>query len=27
VEDVVLREGQPLLYFQSAYHAMGPKLK
>lgn len=27
VEDVVVREGQPLLYFQSAYHAMGPRLK
>jgi flavin reductase (DIM6/NTAB) family NADH-FMN oxidoreductase RutF len=27
VEDVVVREGRPLLYFQSAYHEIGPKLK
>lgn len=27
VEDVVVHEGQPLLYFQSAYHAIGPELK
>jgi flavin reductase (DIM6/NTAB) family NADH-FMN oxidoreductase RutF len=27
VEEVVVREGQPLLYFQSGYRAMGPDLK
>lgn len=27
VEDVVVHEGRPLLYFQSAYHAIGPGLK
>jgi flavin reductase len=27
VEDVVAHEGRPLLYFQSAYHAIGPELK
>lgn len=27
VEDVIVHEGRPLLYFQSAYHAMGPELK
>jgi flavin reductase (DIM6/NTAB) family NADH-FMN oxidoreductase RutF len=27
VEEVVVREGQPLLYFQSGYRAMGPELK
>jgi flavin reductase len=27
VEDVVVHEGRPLLYFQSAYHAIGPELK
>jgi len=27
VEEVVVRTGKPLLYFQSAYHAIGPGLK
>lgn len=27
VEDIVVREGKPLLYFQSEYHAIGPELK
>jgi flavin reductase len=27
VEDVVVREGRPLLYFQSAYYTIGSKLK
>jgi len=27
VEDVVVREGKPLLYFQADYHVMGPELK
>jgi len=27
VEDIVVHEGRPLLYFQSAYHAIGPELK
>lgn len=27
VEDVVVREGRPLLYFQSMYHEIGSKLK
>lgn len=27
VEDVVVHEGRPLLYFQSAYHAIGPEVK
>lgn len=27
VEDVVVHEGRPLLYFQSAYHTVGPELK
>jgi flavin reductase (DIM6/NTAB) family NADH-FMN oxidoreductase RutF len=27
VEDVVVREGNPLLYFQSAYHVIGPEQK
>jgi flavin reductase (DIM6/NTAB) family NADH-FMN oxidoreductase RutF len=27
VEDVVVREGRPLLYFQSAYHVIGAELK
>ena len=27
VEDVMVHEGKPLLYFQSAYHAIGPELK
>jgi flavin reductase (DIM6/NTAB) family NADH-FMN oxidoreductase RutF len=27
VEDVVVRDGRPLIYFQSAYHAIGPELK
>ena len=27
VEDVMTREGKPLIYFQSAYHAIGPELK
>jgi flavin reductase (DIM6/NTAB) family NADH-FMN oxidoreductase RutF len=27
VEDVVVREGKPLLYFQSQYHAMGSEQK
>ena len=27
VEDVVVRFGRPLLYFQSGYHAIGPLLK
>ena len=26
VEDVVVREGEPLLYFQSDYHKLGSKL-
>ena len=27
VEDIVLQSGKPLLYFQSAYHEIGPELK
>jgi len=27
VEDVVVREGEPLVYFQSQYRAIGPELK
>jgi flavin reductase (DIM6/NTAB) family NADH-FMN oxidoreductase RutF len=27
VEDIVVRRGRPLLYFQSGYHAIGPELK
>ena len=27
VEDVVVREGRPLLYFQSGYRAIGPELE
>ena len=27
VEDVVVRSGSPLLYFQSGYRAIGPELK
>jgi flavin reductase (DIM6/NTAB) family NADH-FMN oxidoreductase RutF len=27
VEDVMMREGKPLIYFQSAYHTIGPELK
>ena len=27
VEDVVVRQGKPLLYFQSGYRSMGPELK
>jgi flavin reductase (DIM6/NTAB) family NADH-FMN oxidoreductase RutF len=27
VEDVVVRDGQPLLYFHSLYHSIGPELK
>jgi flavin reductase (DIM6/NTAB) family NADH-FMN oxidoreductase RutF len=27
VEDVVVREGKPLLYFKSSYRTMGPELK
>jgi len=27
VEDVVVREGRPLLYFQSGYHVIGAELK
>ena len=27
VEDVVVHEGRPLLYFQGAYHMIGPELK
>src|SRR5438874_13137957 len=27
VEDIVVREGRPLLYFQSGYHAIGPEVK
>lgn len=27
VEDVVVRDGQPLLYFHSRYHGIGPELK
>src|SRR6266487_6224485 len=27
VEDIVVRGGRPLLYFQSGYHAIGPELK
>jgi len=26
VEDVVVRSGEPLLYFQSDYHKLGPKI-
>ena len=26
VEDIVLRPGEPLLYFQSEYRSLGPKL-
>jgi flavin reductase (DIM6/NTAB) family NADH-FMN oxidoreductase RutF len=26
VEDVVVRSGQPLLYFQGDYYKLGPKL-
>jgi flavin reductase (DIM6/NTAB) family NADH-FMN oxidoreductase RutF len=27
VEDVVVGEGRPLLYFQSSYHTIGPGIK
>jgi flavin reductase (DIM6/NTAB) family NADH-FMN oxidoreductase RutF len=27
VEDVMVREGKPLIYFQSMYHELGPELK
>lgn len=27
VEDLVVRDGQPLLYFHSLYHTIGPQLK
>jgi len=27
VEDVLVRAGKPLLYFQSSYHAVGPELE